>query len=444
MNFRMTKLNPKIQFLYQEMSIPNVAQPRIKPRIVNHQQPLKLERTAESSNPVAEPHGSLSFDVPPVQSIKTLKLRIVNPPQLWDQLAEFPPPKDRIVGSWHLYQGYPIQWDGKYKKCQHNKQVHRCRECGGWSICEHDKRRENCRQCGGASICKHSKQRSTCRECRGSSICEHDKQRHLCRKCGGASICEHDKQRHNCKQCRGASICEHNKCRQCGGASICEHDIRRHSCKQCKGSLICEHNKHEKSCRECFTHPQNFCQICTNIYVNKKSRTYPLCLRCHCLTHPNEKIPTRFKMKEHHILDHLCSYCPDYEIIHDQVIEGGCSKRRPDLFLECGTHSLVVEIDEDQHSDYKCENKRMMQIFIDLGSRPLVVLRFNPDKYTNAEGQNMGGLFSFGSDNLIVVEDPRQLDQRVYTLSQRIRYYVENVSLKELTMERLYYDELRS
>jgi hypothetical protein len=43
-----------------------------------------------------------------------------------------------------------------------------------------------------------------------------------------------------------------------------------------------------------------------------------------------------------------------------------------------------------------------------------------------------------------VVEDPRQLDQRVYTLSQRIRYYVENVSLKELTMERLYYDELRS
>lgn len=120
---------------------------------------------------------------------------------------------------------------------------------------------------------------------------------------------------------------------------------------------------------------------------------------------------------------------------------GGCSQRRPDLFLDCGTHSLIIEIDEDQHSEYKCEDKRVMQIFTDLGSRPLVVLRFNPDKYTNAEGQRVPGLFSFGSDNLIVVDDLAQLNQRVYRLSHRITHHVENVPLKELTVERLYYDE---
>jgi hypothetical protein len=436
------------------MSIPNVTHPRVKLRIVNHQQLVKLEINTKSSNPslpVAEPHGLLSLDAPELQPIKTLKLRIVNRSQPWKQpskLAKFPPPKDRIVGSWYLYQEHPICWDGKYKKCQHDKQVHRCRECGGSSICEHGKQRCTCRQCGGASICEHNKRRQNCQQCGGASICEHDKQRHLCLECKGSSICGHDKQQHHCKQCGGSSICDHDKerqyCRECKGASICEHDIRRDTCKQCGGSSICVHNKHQWSCRECFTHPQNFCEICTNIYVNKKSRTYPLCLRCYCLTHPDEKIPTRFKMKEHHILDYLCSYCPDYDFIHDQVIEGGCSQRRPDLFLECGTHSLIIEIDEDQHLEYKCEDKRTMQIFTDLGSRPLVVLRFNPDKYTNADGQQVRCLFTFGHDNLIVVEDLTQLDQRVYILSQRIRYHVENVPLKELTVERLYYDESRN
>jgi hypothetical protein len=109
--------------------------------------------------------------------------------------------------------------------------------------------------------------------------------------------------------------------------------------------------------------------------------------------------------------------------------------------LDCLTHSIVVEIDEDQHTDYKCEEKRMMQIFTDLGDRPLVILRFNPDKYSDAQGQRVPALFSFGSDNLIVIDDPEQLDQRVQGLAVRIRYHAENLPLKELTVERLYYDK---
>jgi hypothetical protein len=151
-------------------------------------------------------------------------------------------------------------------------------------------------------------------------------------------------------------------------------------------------------------------------------------------------------MKEHHILDCLCSYCPDYDFIHDQRIVGGCSRRKPDLVLECLTHSIVilmlVLIDENQHEDYKCEDKRLMQIFTDLGNRPLVVLRFNPDVYVDATGQKVQGLFTFGTDNLILEKDPEQLHQRVYTLSQRIQYHRENIPLKELTIEKLYYDHV--
>lgn len=153
-------------------------------------------------------------------------------------------------------------------------------------------------------------------------------------------------------------------------------------------------------------------------------------------------MPSRFKMKEHHILDHLCRYCPDYNFIHDQVIAGGCSKRKPDLLLECLTHSIVIEIDENQHEDYKCEEKRLMEIFTDLGNRPLVVIRFNPDRYVDAEGQKVHGLFTFGTDNLILEKDSEQVEMRVCVLSQRIRYHMDNLPIRELTIEKLYYDHL--
>ena len=34
----------------------------------------------------------------------------------------------------------------------------------------------------------------------------------------------------------------------------------------------------------------------------------------------------------------------------------------------------------------KCKNKRIMEIFQDLGSRPIVFIRFNQDKYDNVQG----------------------------------------------------------
>jgi hypothetical protein len=381
--------------------------------------------------------------------VKTLKIRIVNhPKEPWHEpqkLPILPKTKDRVLDSWYLYNKNPVRWDGKRLRCQHDQVQSVCKECGGSQICEHNRRRHVCRDCKGSQICEHNKVRNKCRDCGGGSICEHNRDRSVCRNCKGSQICEHNKVRSVCRDCKGGHICEHNKvrsrCRDCGGSSICEHNRDRSICRDCKGSQICEHDKERRRCKECFTHPQFFCQICTNVHVTKGSRTYPLCFRCHCLTHPEEKLPTRFKMKEHHILDSLCSYCPDYDFIHDKRIEGGCSKRRPDLMLDCLTHSIVVEIDEDQHTDYKCEEKRMMQIFTDLGDRPLVILRFNPDKYSDAQGQRVPALFSFGSDNLIVIDDPEQLDQRVQGLAVRIRYHAENLPLKELTVERLYYDK---
>ena len=54
------------------------------------------------------------------------------------------------------------------KKCPHDRQRSRCRDCGGTSICEHGRRRNQCRDCGGTSMCEHGRLRSQCRDRSGA------------------------------------------------------------------------------------------------------------------------------------------------------------------------------------------------------------------------------------------------------------------------------------
>lgn len=72
-----------------------------------------------------------------------------------------------------------------------------------------------------------------------------------------------------------------------------------------------------------------------------------------------------------------------------KTINGACSKRRPDLFLDLGYQIIVTEIDEYQHLntsyDSTCENKRIMEISQDVGHRSVVFIRFNPDEYKKME-----------------------------------------------------------
>ena len=56
----------------------------------------------------------------------------------------------------------------------------------------------------------------------------------------------------------------------------------------------------------------------------------------------------------------------DYVLL-DQRIDGGeCGNERPDFMWDCGTHRLILEVDEDQHK-YRpevCECTRMVNITI--------------------------------------------------------------------------------
>ena len=63
----------------------------------------------------------------------------------------------------------------------------------------------------------------------------------------------------------------------------------------------------------------------------------------------------------------------------------GCSKRRPDIYFDLPTHAVVVEVDENQHIKYddKCECARINEIVNGIGGRPVIFIRYNPDKILN-------------------------------------------------------------
>ena len=56
---------------------------------------------------------------------------------------------------------------------------------------------------------------------------------------------------------------------------------------------------------------------------------------------------------------------------------------RPDRLWDFGTHCVILEVDENQHSERACvcEVVRMVNIHQSLGGARVVFIRYNPDVY---------------------------------------------------------------
>jgi hypothetical protein len=346
-----------------------------------------------------------------------------------------------------------------HKKCEHNRQRSRCKECGGSSICEHNRQRSTCKECGGSSICEHNRERSkcggssicehnrrrsTCKECGGSSICEHNRERSKCKECGGSSICEHNRVRSKCKECGGSSICEHNRqrsiCKECGGSSICEHNRQRSTCKECGGSSICEHNRLRSRCKECGGSALCKTPLCET-FANPKYKNY--CLTCFIHLFPDEPNVRNYKTKEKDVVDRITQTFTNFTWVADKKVQDGCSKRRPDLLLDMGSHIIIVEVDENKHTDYdcSCENKRLMELSQDLQHRPIVFIRFNPDDYINQDGILVKSCWKLNKLGLMQIMKTKQKEweERITSLKQQIQYWIDTPTEKTIEIVELFY-----
>jgi hypothetical protein len=168
-------------------------------------------------------------------------------------------------------------------------------------------------------------------------------------------------------------------------------DVKKQKCLECdicpsynfKGqtkSLYC--NKHKKE--GMVDVKSEMCIVCDIARALKKYDK--MCAPCYFFSHPEKKPLARYLSKELTLREELKPFLleQEFKCSFNKTL-GACSKRRPDIFIECLTHVLIIECDENQHESYDeiCNHKRMMEIFQDCASRPIIFIRFNPDNYTS-------------------------------------------------------------
>jgi hypothetical protein len=182
--------------------------------------------------------------------------------------------------------------------------------------------------------------------------------------------------------------------------------------------------------------------LCDIQVSNKKYEGY--CLRCFIHTFPDKPITRNYKTKEKTTTDFVISQYPEHKWISDKIISGGCSKRRPDLLLDLGDQFIIIEIDENQHTNYdcSCENKRLMELSQDLGHIPAVMIRFNPDDYINSESKNITSCWDTNKLGVYTIKKTKQKEwtNRLQTLKENIDYWMKNRTEKTMEVIQLFYD----
>ena len=208
----------------------------------------------------------------------------------------------------------------------------------------------------------------------------------------------------------------------------------------------------EISALRCSTHKETddvdikhkFCKthLCSIRAIDKYDG---FCLRCFVNNSPDKPNARNYKTKESAVSTFITKTFPNVSFISDKQIADGCSKRRPDVIVDFGTHCIIIETDEKKHSTYECscENKRIMEISRDVGHRPIVFLRFNPDAYTDEKGNKITSCWGIDRRGMAVVKKNKQDEwkKRLAALKIQLQYWIDNIPEKMVETIQLFYDQ---
>jgi hypothetical protein len=121
--------------------------------------------------------------------------------------------------------------------------------------------------------------------------------------------------------------------------------------------------------------------------------------------------------------------------------EDGCSKKRPDLLGDMGTHVVIIEIDENKHDRYSCENKRIMELSQDVDHRSIIFIRFNPDGYIDGDGNKVKSCWTTNKLGITVIvkNKMKEWEERIESLMKQIIFWKDNAPKKMIETIELYY-----
>ena len=81
-----------------------------------------------------------------------------------------------------------------------------------------------------------------------------------------------------------------------------------------------------------------------------------------------------------------------------------------------------------------------MEISLDIGHRPLVLIRFNPDTYINEKGILVKSPWMHNNRGVSVVKNPAEWDMRLSLLKNQVQYWIDNKTDKTVEIVQLFYD----
>ena len=207
-----------------------------------------------------------------------------------------------------------------------------------------------------------------------------------------------------------------------------------------KGYIYC--SSHKKDNMVNVISPNCKSEWCST-FISKKYDGY--CMFCFINLFPDKPVSRNYKTKEYAVVEHIKTKYPDFTWRSDKIIQEGCSKRRPDLFLDLGYQVIIIEIDENQHTDYdcSCENKRIMELSQDINHRTIVFIRFNPDDYTE-NGETVTSCWGINGKGICVIKKKKkeEWNGRLNALEDQVKYWTDpsNVTNKTVEIVQLFYD----
>lgn len=144
-----------------------------------------------------------------------------------------------------------------------------------------------------------------------------------------------------------------------------------------------------------------------------------------------------YKIKERAVVESVLKEFPDTYWICDKTIPGGCSGKRPDLNGDMDV--IMGEVDENQHTNYDSsyETNRTMELSQDVGPRPIVFIRFNPDSYI---GNKITSCWGVNSKGIMVIKPSKigEWKERINAFHEKIQYWIDNVPDKTITIQLFY------
>jgi len=220
-------------------------------------------------------------------------------------------------------------------------------------------------------------------------------------------------------------------------------------CKKKRPNFANPGDKVAQQCGDCkldgmedIKHPKCKSEWCSTGISNKQYEGY--CAYCYRHLFPDKPMARNYKTKESAVVQYVKEHFPEMDIITDKIIQGGCSKRRPDILIDTGEQIVIIEIDENQHTDYdcSCENKRIMELSQDVQHRPIVFIRFNPDYYKQ-NNKNISSCWHINKQGICCIKKTKQKEwnDRLLALHNSVYYWTKHTTHKMVEIIQLFYDE---